>query len=324
VSLPPGLENDPQLQALADAVPGNLANLRRRHERARIAANERSREYDTAARALTDLQAILAQATDPAQIQTLQEQQQILSNQLNRAEQRLNRAITREVQAESRLEPAQARLTALEDYLVGKSVNVFNGTATTSYSIRGSAPATSPFTSREDAAVDAIILAWTVRAATGTNIEYAGFIYEDTPGIFTYDHRQVFGRAHPVTGQNTSRTIRMALATGKEAVTGFPYQYNDRNEVGMFHIHPNGGGSSVQQANQYFGPGDLYASQRRSDQANADLAHYLGGSDGAIRVVLSPQSLPVAPQYNPGNPATHVFPPPSAYTNVRPPGFWRQ
>jgi hypothetical protein len=219
-----------------------------------------------------------------------------------------------ETQREQRFESGQASLTALENYLVGKSITVRIGETRSSYTIRGSNPTDRPYTSRDEAALDALALSWAVVRATGRSIEYAGYIYEDS-GTFTYNQSMRIGRGA------AARSIPIALASGGAASAVFLGQDPTRKEVGMFHIHPRASGND-DDANKLFGPGDLYASQELSNDEGRNLAHYLGASDGAVRVLLNPRAstLPVAPRYQPDVASTHVFPPASAYQVLRPSG----
>jgi len=310
--LPKAMRDDPVLRALARTVQhSNLAQLRERYGDARENVNDRIKARDDISTSLNTLRIRLTNTTDTRQLARIQRQIASLEGDLTRANRLLARDTLRESTAAQQFETAQGHLTALQNYFVGKAVNVRGGT----YTIRGPNP-TGGYRSKDEAATDAIALAWSVVRATGRRIEYAGYIYEDSPNVFSYNQTMRIGRG------TEARTIEMALATGGSVSAIFPAQNSSRREVGIFHIHPRN--SQLDEvANAYFGPGDLYATQRVSRDEGRSLPHYLGASDGAIRVLSDPLALPQAPVYNADRPATYTSPPVSSYRVVQPTGYFK-
>jgi len=203
----------------------------------------------------------------------------------------------------AQFEPAFQAEAAVQSFFIGRNVQTANG----SYTIQGPAHA---FTNADDAGVDALALAYAVTAAIGDNRERAGYIVSMGSG-YGYASPYELGRGN---------VVSRPFFVGETASAAFDNPSESVTDVGMFHIHLNAHGLDYH-TNKGFGPDDLYASQqlakRNSNDPNSGklFSHYLGASDGAIRVLRDPWSQPI--QSHPG-----TIPPITALNVIKPAGFF--
>ena len=341
--LPSALKDDPNLQSLAKEVrDAGIARLQAEYSARRKNTNEIIKRRD-----MIDIEIVAARRelgieTDKEKVQKTERRILSLEREFSNTQQKIEQAIIYENNSAAKFENAQSKLVELQNYFIGKSVSVVDGTIQVAisnpdgsdfidkngskvyrsapnikeYEIRGPNPK-GGYASKSDAATDAIALSWAVVRATGLNIEYGGYIYEDFPGNFTYNKTMEVGRGAQL------RTLNIALSTGGTSSTVIQPPNPSRNEVGMFHIHPINSVNDTEM-NKFFGPGDLFASQQMSRAEGVNLSHYLGGSDGGIRMLPNPRdpSLPIAPPYRENDKSTYTYPPQNAYQQIKPPGYF--
>lgn len=287
--LPVPLMSDPDLLGLvADSKLLNLSFLERRYEHG----------GQDLGKAQKKLRKAIDRKARPATLENIR--QKI-------ARQRLK------VEAAARaLAPAAQAQKALEAYFVGKSVNIVLGAPVNDRNrtvfdrqgrielARGATLSTYPirgpehhFTTPEEAAFDAIALARAVTGALDDGNEKIGYIIKRSDGTFGY------GYPYQLVGMNLSIPRTSSAGRDLEAAIDWP---PPEGAVAMWHIHPVGG-EGDNAANIYFGKDDVVAPRRavveiamRMNRApNAPLPAfdaYLGGSDGAVRVVRDIQSYP--------------------------------
>jgi YD repeat-containing protein len=330
------LKNDPELRRLADLTNhANPISRQREYYAARKRVNDLISDRNERIRNRLGLQIQAASTLDAGALNQLNSQINSLTQQIDRINERLlPPALATETRTADRYRAAMVPLNELRNYLVGKTINTANGP----YTLRGPNPTNPDGTqgyrsansvaARDAAAYDAIALSWSIIRATGRDLEYGGYIYEDSPGVFSYNQRYTIGRG-------AIQSTDYALVPGQALGTTFPGVNRLRHEVAMFHVHPRSAHSD-DVSNKFFGPGDLYATQFQSGLEHTPLVHYLGASDGAIRMLINPLSLPSAPQYVAGNQATHILTqgalqplgspfmiPQSAYALIRAPGHFK-
>lgn len=196
--------------------------------------------------------------------------------------------------AAAALLPALQAQRPLEQYFIGKNVNILVGTPSTAhreavfdnngraqfargvtastYTIKGP---NYKFATADDAAFDAIALARGVAGSLGENNERTGYIIKRADGTFGYEY--------PYRLSGVGTPFPRLYASGAD----FQDQADPPppNAVAIWHIHPIGN-ADENVKNVYFGPGDIKAPWIAAKGIGAlKFDAYLGGSDGGVRVV---------------------------------------
>ncbi len=262
-----------------------------------------------------DLKAASDAGAEPEEIRRIEKQISRADRTVQRRVDRLQRSQERFNEQGNKFLAALSAEESLQNYFVDK----FISTSTGPYQIRG--PRFN-FSTPEESAVDAIALGLALsEAMEGRFRERTGYINKTEVG-FNY-HNTI-----KINGKETS----ISLHSGAEYGSAFAPQRFGANEIAIFHIHPIGANQSEYLAGRYFGPDDLKATHALFRNINEDskmtplssIDHYLGGSDGGIRVVKNVTRFPEPPSFVGSEGKPPPVPVVADYIQLRDPGYFQR